>query len=137
MIRIDKENINYILMKLCGEIVYLTITVIYLILLNNFNHVLLSKFDNDYYINILFYNNYETIIYFFIAFVLFVIGACLIVRRYRKIKYEDLEFEEIMLNLIAMFVLLILIILIIVFINNPILRAVLIGGFILYAYSSN
>ena len=39
-----------------------------------------------------------------------------------------------MLNLIAMFVLLILII---VFINNPILRAVLIGGFILYAYSSN
>ena len=127
MIRIDKENINYILMKLCGEIVYLTITVIYLILLNNFNHVLLSKFDNDDYINILFYNNYETIIYFFIAFVLFVIGACLIVRRYRKIKYEDLEFEEIML----------LLILIIVFINNPILRAVLIGGFILYAYSSN
>lgn len=53
MIRIDKENINYILMKLCGEIVYLTITVIYLILLNNFNHVLLSKFDNDDYINIL------------------------------------------------------------------------------------
>lgn len=88
-------------------------------------------------ITLIFYNNYETIIYFFIAFVLFVIGACLIVRRYRKIKYEDLEFEEIMLNLIAMFVLLILIILIIVFINNPILRAVLIGGFILYAYSSN
>lgn len=137
MMRIDKENINYVLMKFWGEIVYLIITVIYLLLLNNFNHVLLSKFDYDDYFNILFYNNYETILYFLFAFILFLIGAGLIVRRWRKIRYEDLEFEDIILHLIAMVILLILIILIIAFINNPILKAVLICTFILYAYSSN
>lgn len=133
MIRVDKNVINIILNKLGIEFLYLIFTIIYLYFLNKYNNLLLSKFDSNDYINILFYNNYETIIYFTIAIILFLIGTILIVYRWRTIRNQDLEFEDVIWHFIAMFILLILIILILIFINNPILRAVFIGVFILYA----
>lgn len=136
MTGIDTEDIKYILRESWKEIVYLIVTVIYLIFLNRLNHILLSKFDNDDYFNILFYNNYETIIYFVIAIVLFFIGTMLIIYRWKEIRDMELEFEDIILNFIIMFILCVLMILIVIFINNPILRAVLVVGFVLYAYCS-
>lgn len=136
MTRIDIEDIKYILRESWKEIVYLIVTVIYLIFLNRLNHILLSKFNNNDYFDILKYNNYETIIYFVIAIVLFFIGTMLIIYRWKEIRDIELEFEDIILNFIIMFILCVLMILIVIFINNPILRAVLVVGFVLYAYCS-
>lgn len=126
---INKDNIKYICVRLWKEIVYLIVTIIYLFFLNNFNHILLSQFDSDDYFNILFYNGYQTIIYFVLAIILVLFGIGIIIYRYRNIKYNSLEAEDILLEMISIVIIIILICFIFVFIDNPILRAV-ISGFI-------
>ena len=131
-----KDIIKYICDILWVELIYFASTVIYLIFLNNYNHLLLSKFSATDWINILNYNLLESSLYLVFAIIFCICGATLFIKDFRKIKNTDLDSEDLIIYLIAMFFIIIFIILTIAFINNPILRAFLAAGIVGYAIAN-
>ena len=119
------------------DIIYILFVVIFLFRLNSLNKILLSiKFKND--IELLFYNDYIPIKYFGFAFLFFIIGIGIILYKLFYIRHNYLEFEETLFIFFSIVTITVLIILLFVFINNPILRAIMasIGMLIGFIYVS-
>lgn len=119
------------------DIIYILFVVIFLFRLNSLNKILLSiKFKND--IELLFYNDYIPIKYFGFAFLFFIIGIGIILYKLFYIRHNYLEFEETLFIFFSIVTIIVLIILLFVFINNPILRAIMasIGMLIGFIYVS-
>lgn len=111
------------IINLLGEIIFSIVMIIFLVELNTLNKELLSRnFDNSF--ALLQYNNWIALKFFGVALLLFFIGCLLLVRRFRHRRECD-SFEKMIMMFSAIIVIFILLILLIIFIDNPILRAVL------------
>lgn len=116
------------------EAPYAIIVTIFLVLLNKLNHTLLSLPAQNQTISpfkLLSYNDYEPLYFFFFAVILTIIGVSLSIYHIRQIKHMELDYDELLTTLISIFINAILIILIFIFIDNPILRAIIGAIFII------
>ncbi len=126
-----KELIKKITYRYWKEIITLVITIIFLILLNNLNNELLSKYATDDYLNILIYEDGKPVRYFIYTLLLVIIEGSLVALRFKEILHnEDLEIQDAISNLISILISIFLIIMLIHAISNPILKAILVimGG---------
>lgn len=115
-----KEYIKFLL----PEEIYVVITTIYLANLDKLNKGLLSmKFENS--LDLLAYGDYEPIWYFIAALCLFVAGGAIVYWRSKSVFRRSLCFGEIVASIISIIVIVVSFVLIYIFINNPILRAIL------------
>lgn len=107
------------------EEVYSVITLIYLFQLNALNkELLLKNFESPF--QLLVYEEWRPIKFFVAALVFFGVGLVISWRGGNRIKDGDFTFCEVFIFIFALILVVTLLILIIVFINNPILRAVMI-----------
>lgn len=107
------------------EEIYSIFAIIYLFNLDKLNKRLLSMtFDNAF--KLVAYDSYAPAKFFLLVLVLFGIGCCLVAKRCFNIMEEPLSFGEIISSLVAIVVIIIFLICLIVFINNPILRAIMV-----------
>lgn len=121
--------------KLWYKIVYLLGVICYLIRLNKLNKELLAQnFSSSW--ALLEYNKYAALKYFGIALLLFWFGCVFICRDVKFLREGLEEVEEIMISLLSIIVTIILLLQIIFYINNPILRAILIVSFASYSFIS-
>jgi len=121
---------------LLPEGLYSITSMIYLFFLNALNKRLLSiNFDNNPF-ELLSYEGYNPVKFFVMALILFIIGVCLMFYRKNCIRDRALSFGETVATLIALVIILVFLVLIFSFIDNPILKAVLlvlgIGAGLLY-----
>jgi len=103
---------------------YLVLTTVYLIKLDKLNKELLST-NLGYSAELITYNNWSPAWYFGIALILGFIGGGIIMYRVRCIRYDVLEFDQMIFSIVAIVLVIVLIILIIVYINNPIFRIII------------
>lgn len=107
------------------EIILVVISTIYLFLLNNLNNILLAKYAQNEYLDVLAYDDFKPCYYFVIAFILGILAAIIFFDRLKQIRYFDLDFWGMIFNFISMFVMFMLVVFIIYFISIPILKAIL------------
>ena len=104
--------------------IYFIISIVYLFRLNEVNKELLQMgFSNA--IGLLIYNEYMALKFFVLALILFLIGLLLGKHRVSNILWVRRSFGEIVLNIFSTVIIVILVIALMVFINNPIMRAVM------------
>lgn len=120
------------------DAVYTVITALFLFFLNSLNNTLLKTFaniDNEFLksFKLLQHNNWQPIKYFIVAIVLMVIAAYYIRHLWKCIKETHIETEEVLVAICSMILMLILILCIIYYIDNPILRAVMVVALSSYA----
>ena len=114
---------NY-LARLFPELAYSFVTIIYLIMLHNLNKKLLAQnFENAF--ALLAFDGYIAMKYFVVAFIFFVLGCLLLWKNLHHIMQHEVTVEDMLISIIAFFMIALIIVLLIIFINNPILRAVL------------
>lgn len=119
-------DLKYYAEKLWYKIIYLMVVIVYLICLNRLNHVLLMHhFETPF--ELLAYDDNIALEYFFKGLVLFVIGCMLLYREGKNLKRGLEDFREIIIAISTIIVVSVLIVLIIIFIDNPILRAVMLA----------
>lgn len=117
-------DLKFYAKKLWYKVIYLIVVIVYLIYLNKLNHELLMKnFESPF--ALLAYNNYIALKYFVEGFLLFAIGCILLYRELKRVINGLEDFREIIIAVATIIVAILLIILIILYINNPILRAVM------------
>lgn len=118
-------DLKYYVRKIWYKGIYLIATIVYLVCLNKLNHVLLMQnFESSF--KLLSYDNNIALKYFAVGVILFVIGCILLYQEGKKFMRGLEDFAEVIIGMATIIVVLILVILIIVFINNPILRAILV-----------
>ncbi len=120
------------------DAVYTVITAFFLFFLNSLNNILLNEFpdvNNDFFKSfmLLQYNDCEPIKYFIAAIVLILIAAFYVRHLYECIKETHIEKEEVIVAICSVILMLILIAFIIYYIDNPILRAVMVVTLSSYA----
>lgn len=126
-----KEKILNIIKMYWLEEIYFIITICYLYKLNKLNHVLLSEhFKSN--LELLMYNDNIAVLYFFGAFILFSCGCFIGYRRFKKIWKIIDDGGNMIVSCLSIMFIFILLCLIIYFINNPILRAIMGLGFIVF-----
>lgn len=117
-------DLEYYVGKLWYKIVYLILVIVYLVNLHKLNQELLTQnFDSAF--ALLAYKDYVALKFFGMALGLFAVGCYLIYREVRELKSGLEDFREIIIAFCTIIVVIVLLILIIVFIDNPILQAVL------------
>lgn len=119
-------DFKYYLEKLWLKAVYLLLVILYLVNLNKLNKELLACNFDDAFV-LLEYNDCAPVKYFVCAVFLFGIGCFIIFYEIRKLKMEAEDFEEILISICTIIVIVFFLYLIFCFINNPILRAILIA----------
>lgn len=118
------------------EEIYSIITMLYLTQLNTLNkELLLENFESP--MQLLVYDGWRPIKFFAMALVLFGAGLVVLWQRGNQIRYGELTYCEILKSIFALILVMTFLVLIIIFIDNPILKAVMIvcgiGVAILYA----
>lgn len=117
-------DIKYYVEKLWYKVIYLVFVISYLICLNKLNHeLLMQNFETAF--KLLAYNNYIALEYFVKGLVLFVFGCILLYREVKNLIKDLEDFRDIIIAIATIIVVALLLILIIIFIDNPILRAVM------------
>lgn len=123
------ETFKRLLWLFWAEILYLTISIVFLIKLDGLNEILLNRhLDPHSYLDaveLLSFSDYAAVKYFAVTIILAIIGCLLIIRKYRHMKYHQMEFVEILLSIIAIVIIIGILILLWIFIDNPIVRAVI------------
>ena len=114
------------------EIAFLLASVVYMICLHIFNQKLFSSGLTDNAFALIKFEGYKALWYFFGAVVLYMIGILRIVSHWRALSQSYLEIEEMFMSWLAIIVLLVLLIGIFILINNPILRALIAIGALVY-----
>lgn len=120
------------------EILYGVVVVMFLFKLHLLNAELSEiKFASSW--KLLSYHDFLPIKYFAKTILYVLIGIGLCIKGANKLFYEELEFSKMIEQMIILLMLTILIVLLIVFIDNPILRAVIsimaMGSALIYAIS--
>lgn len=135
----DMNMIKEACIYLWKELVFIFTTTIYLFFLNALNNDLFKEYK-EININLLFYKNGIPIYYFVGAVILCIAGVMLIHERIKMFKFSDYgryiknTLEDFIVDIVVIIVLLVFIGLIIYFINNPILRAmILLIGIIVFS----
>lgn len=108
------------------EIVYFVVLIVYLIKLNLLNKELLDEYIHEDSLELLKYREYLPLKYFAVAVFLTIVAIILIMRKIRLLRRESSEFAEVVFSILLIILLFISIVLIIQFINNPILRAIVV-----------
>lgn len=108
------------------EEIYLVITVIYLLKLNQLNKYLLMWGFKDPFA-LLGYSGWKPVKYFVLASLLFIIGIIIEINGFQRFKEPQNDLAEMILSIIAIIIVPLLLITIIILINNPILKAILAG----------
>lgn len=122
-----KNMIKEVCLYFWKELVFVLITTIYLFFLNALNHNLLKEYK-EISLDMLFYKDGIPIYYFLMAVALCIAGVLLIHERIKMFKfggygnYTTNTLKDFIIDIIVIIVLLVFIGLIIYFINNPILR---------------
>ena len=115
---------RYYLKRLWFKILYSVVVVIYLVRLDELNKQLI-RYNFKSPIALLSYNDGVATMFFGYAVFFFCVGGLLEYLEYRWIRYKADGARDIIVSVCTMVVLGVLLILIIVFIDNPILKAVL------------
>ncbi|MBS6799144.1 MAG: hypothetical protein KH297_04600 [Firmicutes bacterium] len=110
------------------EIIYLVISVVYMLFLNSFNKELLNLGIADKALEVLAYDNGKAIWFFVVAIILVILGGRGIVKHIKIIATDELEIVEFIAALLIILVLATLIWGIIALIKIPILKAVAIAA---------
>jgi hypothetical protein len=105
------------------QIVYIVCSTIYLMFLSILNQEIMHLSDNA--LMLISYKNGMPIYFFLGAILLFIIGIKLIFFFIKEMKTNYLESEDTALLFVYMIMLIVFMVLIFLFINNPILRAIL------------
>lgn len=121
------------------EMLYFVFASIFLYKLFKLNQSLASISENAF--EVLTYNDSIAVYYFIFTIVFIAIGVFAIRHRFNQLQNHDLEELEAIYVVVNILLLIVLIIIEIVFINNPILRAIMIallaiGGFGSMMYSN-
>lgn len=118
-------NISNYIKLVIKELIYMVITMIFLIRLNILNKILLEEVVSQNPFELLMYEKCLPLKYFVGAIILVIAGIVLIIFRCDQMKKENIELGEMVCSIIILILTIMFISLIIYFINNPILRAVL------------
>lgn len=112
------------IVKVWKEIIFAFVMIIYLVQLNALNKELNSyNFDSPF--ALLQYKDFVAVKFFIAALFLFLIGCLLVWHGIRYLLRKCDSFEDMITMILAVLVMIGLLIVLIVFINNPILRAVM------------
>lgn len=120
-----KLNFKNLLFHYVFEIMFSIITIIFLYFLNDLNTRLLEHSNLKNPFELMMYNDGEPVTYFTIAFILFICGIFITVFRFKKFFHYADEPVLVFINVILIFIIVTLLVLLVVFINNPILRAIM------------
>ena len=126
-----KQRLIEILKRYWKELIYIVVVIIYLCKLNILNHRLLEENFSSYFA-LLMYENNIAVYYFAVAMFLFILGGDLGYRRIKKILDDLDDGEDILISILFTICILVLLVLIICFINNPILKAIMGAGLLIF-----
>lgn len=121
-----KDYLESIMINAGVEIIYAILNGVFLVKLKRLNDELIDLGLTNNSLNLIKYNNWEPMKYFAATFILFAIGLIIIWLRLGRIKYKE-TFEKIE-NVIGIIIVIAIIALLVIFINNPILKAVMTIG---------
>ena len=117
-------KIKSLILKNWYKLIYILVTIIYIIFLKRLDKILLTKnFTNS--IQLLKYDNYIAVKYFILAIIIAICGCLLIIKIVLDLKNKHSNFDDIIIGFIIIMVIVILLILVLNYITVPILKAIL------------
>ncbi|GAK31067.1 hypothetical protein WOSG25_070440 [Weissella oryzae SG25] len=123
----DEQRIN-IWMKSLVETGFAIFTVIFLIKLNMMNTTLNNIVDTSDAFKVIMFNNGQPALFALGAFLLVLLAVVISFWCWHRPNYERYADSEILLAIISTILNIIFVILILIFINNPILRSIIVVG---------
>lgn len=121
------------------EIIYYIVTLIYIVKLHFLNKKLVNFVNEP--LKLLSYDNYSALWYFLIAIILFIIGGIIIWNRIKDYAFYEKDLFESLVIVLNIFFVFACMVLIFIFINNPILQAIMTAlttfGILGYCLSKN
>lgn len=114
-----------VLKKLWFYLLYFMITIFFCYQLTKLNKNLLEHFSSDAYLDIIAYNNYQSLNFFALSIFLCFIGVLMIILTFKNMYFFTEETATMIGVIVCVLITIVLMITIITLINNPILKAIL------------
>lgn len=114
-----------VLKKLWFYLLYFMITIFFCYQLTKLNKNLLEHFSSDAYLEIIAYNNYQSLNFFALSIFLCFIGVLMIILTFKNMYFFTEETATMIGVIVCVLITIVLMITIIILINNPILKAIL------------
>lgn len=114
-----------VLKKLWFYLLYFMITIFFCYQLTKLNKNLLEHFSSDAYLDIIAYNNYQSLNFFALSIFLCFIGVLMIILTFKNMDLFTEETATMIGVIVCVLITIVLMITIIILINNPILKAIL------------
>ncbi|ANZ96208.1 hypothetical protein BFC19_12255 (plasmid) [Brochothrix thermosphacta] len=114
-----------VLKKLWFYLLYFMITIFFCYQLTKLNKNLLEHFSSDAYLDIIAYNNYQSLNFFALSIFLCFIGVLMIILTFKNMYFFTEETATMIGVIVCVLITIVLMITIIILINNPILKAIL------------
>lgn len=124
MKKVATDLIN-VLKKLWFYLLYFMVTIFFCYQLTKLNKNLLEHFSSDAYLEIIAYNNYQSLNFFALSIFLCFIGVLMIILTFKNMYFFTEETETMIGVIVCVLITIVLMITIIILINNPILKAIL------------
>ena len=124
MKKVATDLIN-VLKKLWFYLLYFMITIFFCYQLTKLNKNLLEHFSSDAYLDIIAYNNYQSLNFFALSIFLCFIGVLMIILTFKNMDFFTEETATMIGVIVCVLITIVLMITIITLINNPILKAIL------------
>lgn len=124
MKKVATDLIN-VLKKLWFYLLYFMITIFFCYQLTKLNKNLLEHFSSDAYLDIIAYNNYQSLNFFALSIFLCFIGVLMIILTFKNMYFFTEETATMIGVIVCVLITIVLMITIIILINNPILKAIL------------
>ena len=115
------------------ESIYSIVNIIFICFLNDLNKKLLALYPKEEWFKILTYDGSKALYFFYMTVVLIIIGILIGGYRFKMIKNKELDFEEICLYIFSIILVIFWLITLVIFINNPILRAIILASIFICA----
>ena len=117
-------KIKSLILRNWYKLIYILITIIYIIFLKRHDKKLLAKnFANS--IQLLKYDDYIAVKFFILALIIAICGCWLIIKTILNFKDKHSSFDDIIMGFVLIVIIIILLILLLNYITVPILRAIL------------
>lgn len=124
MKKVATDLIN-VLKKLWFYLLYFMVTIFFCYQLTKLNENLLEHFSSDAYLEIIAYNNYQSLNFFALSIFLCFIGVLMIILTFKNMYFFTEETATMIGVIVCVLITIVLMITIITLINNPILKAIL------------